>query len=300
MKKFRRYLYYLTAKVFFGLVQILPYRVSVRIGGALGWLGYYLVGKARNDTLSNLRASFRDKSEQEIKAVARKVFINQGKNAFELFSFPKLKGKDMDKLIDIENKQAFSEALLAGKGVLIASAHCGNWEMMGAGLSHHGFPINVIARRIYIEGLNDILVGLRESKGVKVILRSSKDSARDILRALRQNEAIGILIDQDTDVSGVFVDFFSRPAWTPVGVAAIAMKTGSKVILALDTRLPDDRHRIVIRGPIEFKKTGDKQRDVFEYTKIISDMIESHIKAYPEQWVWMHNRWKTKQKVDSR
>jgi Kdo2-lipid IVA lauroyltransferase/acyltransferase len=299
MKKFRRYLYCLAAKIFFNVVQVLPYAFSVKIGGYLGALGYYLIRRARRETLENLRASLKGLDEDEIRRIGRRVFVNQGKNAFELFSFPKLRREDLDKLIEIENKKVFEEALARGKGVLIASAHCGNWEMMGAGLAHLGFPINVIAKKIYLEALNDILVGLRESKGVKVILRSASDSAREILRSLRHNEAIGILIDQDTAVSGVFVDFFSRPAWTPGGLAAIALKTGAGVILALDVRLPDDRHRITIKGPIEMIKSGDKDKDVLENTRIITGMIESHISQYPEQWVWMHKRWKTQKDSDA-
>ena len=102
-----------------------------------------------------------------------------------------------------------------------------------------------------------------------------------------------MLIDQDTQVPGVFVNFFSRQAWTPSGLASIALKTDAQVVLALDTRLPDDSHKAIITGPIELVRTGDHEKDVLENTGMITKLIEEHIRAYPGQWVWMHERWKT-------
>jgi KDO2-lipid IV(A) lauroyltransferase len=118
-----------------------------------------------------------------------------------------------------------------------------------------------------------------------------------MLRSLRHNEAIGMLIDQDTDVPGVFVDFFGRPAWTPSGLAALALRTNAAVVLALDCRLPDDHHEVVVKGPIELIRTGNKDNDILENTRRISLMIEEHIRAYPDQWVWFHERWKTQPPV---
>jgi KDO2-lipid IV(A) lauroyltransferase len=294
VKKIVRQFYYWITLLFLKLVQILPCSFSVRLGGVLGGIAYRCVSKARRITESNLGSSFPAMSEQERRRVARQVFVNQGKNAFELFSFPKLSGEDIGRLAPIENIEGMRRALERGKGVLIGSAHCGNWELMGASLAAAGFPINVIARRIYIDGLNDLLVGLREQKGYHVILRSARDSARQMLRSLRHNEAIGMLIDQDTAVPGVFVDFFGRPAWTPSGLATLALRTGASVVLALDVRLPGDRHKVVIKGPYNLPSTGDEGKDVAAITQLITKDTETHIRTYPDQWVWMHERWKTR------
>ena len=102
-----------------------------------------------------------------------------------------------------------------------------------------------------------------------------------------------MLIDQDTDVPGVFVDFFSRPAWTPSGLAVLALKTGASVVLALDVRLENDKHTPILAGPIEMKRTDNLDRDVLDNTQAITELIEEHIRKYPSQWVWMHERWKT-------
>jgi KDO2-lipid IV(A) lauroyltransferase len=301
LKKIIRYGYYLAAVAAAAAIRLLPYGIAVRLGGFLGRVAYALVADARRIAEENLRLSFPEKPSEEIAAIARRVFVNQGKNAFELFSFPKLGRDDILRLAPIENAEAMSKALAEGKGVLIASAHCGNWEIMAASLAQNGFPINTIARRIYIEGLNRMLVGYRDSKGVRVILRSDRDSARKMLRSLRQNETIGMLIDQDTDVPGVFVDFFGRQAWTPSGLAALALRTGAPVVLALDVRRPDGTHRVVIQGPLQLSRSGDKEKDVQENTQMITTQIERHIRNYPDQWVWIHKRWKTRpeQKVQA-
>lgn len=272
----------------------MPFRFAVNLGGFLGGIGYHLAGKARTITEDNLRHSFPEKSEEEIRTIAKRVFINQGKNTFEVFYYPKLSRECLLSLVSVENEEGYAKACAAGKGVLMASAHCASWELLGAALSAKDFAINVIAKRVYIEALNKMLLELRNSKGLKIIFRSDSDSARKMIKALRAKETLALLIDQDTEAPGVFVDFFGRPAWTPSAVAVLAIKTGAPVIAALDVRLPDDKHRVVITGPIEPVRTGDYDKDVIENTRIVTKIIEDHIRRYPDQWVWMHKRWKTK------
>lgn len=299
MKKIIRQFYYIFALVFFGVVYIIPYRIAVKLGGFLGRLAYYIVKKSRNITLSNLKLSFPEKSEKEIKKIAVEVFVNQGKNMFELFSYPKVSNKKLSQIAKIENPEGMKKALEKGKGVLIASAHCGNWEMMGATLAINGFPINVIAKRVYIEGLNKLLVSLRNSKGVQIIYRAGADSAKKMLRCLKRNESIGLIIDQDTMVQGVFVNYFGRPAWTPSGLASLAIKTEAAVVTALGVRLDNDNHKVVLSDPIEVEKTDNLDNDILNFTQKITSMIENHVRQYPSQWVWMHERWKTKYNENS-
>jgi KDO2-lipid IV(A) lauroyltransferase len=164
---------------------------------------------------------------------------------------------------------------------------------MGASLAFWGYPINVIARKIYLEYWNTMMVSHREKVGMKVILRSDESSARDIMKALKKNELIGILIDQDTKVTGVFVDFFGRKAYTPSGFAAIALRSGAAVVGGFMIR-SGNRHVLRVTKPLELEHTGDKQKDVFVNTQLFTKMLEDIIREYPEQWVWMHSRWKTK------
>ncbi len=297
IKKVIRQGYFAAAAAAAMVVRLLPYRFAVAAGGALGLLAYYAAVKAKEDTQAHLKKAFPDMPGPERRAMAREVFVNQGKNLFELFSFPKTGPAEFARIVTIENRDAFRKAFDEGKGVLILSAHCGNWEIMAAALAAEGIPLNVIARRIYIEGLNRMLVGYREQKGVKVILRSGRESARDMLRSLRHNEAVGLLIDQDTDVQSVFVDFFGAAAWTPSGLAALALRTGAPVVAAFDVREKDDRHTVKLSGPLELKRTGDQESDIVINTQAFTRLIEDHIRKYPAQWVWMHRRWKTRERT---
>lgn len=293
MKKSIRQLYYLAGLLFSKIVLLMPYRAAVAAGGALGGVAYHIVSEGRRDTEANIAAAFPDWPASRVKETARKVFVNLGKNLFELFSFPKMRGELLSSVARIENEQALRDALKLGKGVLMASAHCGNWEIIGAAVPAAGMPINAIARKIYIEGLNNLLLSMRTGVGEKVILRSGASAAKDMLRGLRGNEIIAMLIDQDTVVPGVFADFFGRPAWTPSGLATLALRTGAPVVLCLDARMPDDTHRVICEGPVVMKKTGDNEADIKDNTQAITSMIEKHIRQYPDQWVWMHKRWKT-------
>ena len=210
LKQIIRKLYYLTVVFFLNLVKFLPLKAALRLGAFLGGLGYHLAGRARSITEDNLRRAYPEKSDDEIRQTAKQVFINQGKNAFEVFYYPNLTNEELVKYVDVENEEGYRKAVSMGKGVLMASAHCASWELLGAALSARGFVINVIAKRVYIEGLNKLLLDLRSSKGLKIIFRSDTDSAKKMLRALRSKETLALLIDQDTDVPGVFVDFFAR------------------------------------------------------------------------------------------
>ncbi len=300
MKRIIRQFYFYGAWLFAKLVLLLPFRLAVKTGGALGLLGYYAAAKARKTAIENISRAFPEMSPDTIRAVAKEVFVNQGKNAFELFSYPRLSETKLLSLASVENAEALKKAFATGNGVLIASAHCGNWEILGAALAASGYKINVIAKRIYIEGLNNMLVGFRESKQVKVILRSEPSTARQMLRALHNNESIGMLIDQDTAVPGVFVPFFGKDAYTPSGMASLAVKTGAAVVLALDVRNPDESHTVKIWGPIEPHLSGNEENDILELTKEVSARTEEHIRLHPGQWVWMHERWKTQRQSEVR
>lgn len=293
MKSIRRKLYYFAALIFSKLVLLLPYRMAVRTGGALGYFAYHAVSKSRRLAEKNISAAFPEKSVNEVKAIALGAFINLGKNLFELFSFPKITKENINGIVEIVNREAMEKGFAKGKGVIVGSAHCGNWEMIGTSFALNGIPMNAIARRIYIEELNKMLVDFRENKGYKVILRSGREAAKQMLRTLRSNESLGILIDQDTVVPSVFVDFFGRKAWTPSGMAVLAMKTGAPVVFVVDQRLPDDRHKVICAGPVEMRDSGNTEDDIRHNTQLITSMTEEHIRKYPDQWVWIHDRWKT-------
>ncbi|MDR3112353.1 MAG: lysophospholipid acyltransferase family protein [Elusimicrobiota bacterium] len=292
--KIRRRFYYYGALAFAKSVSLIPYKLSVGfLSLFFGKVAYYCSYSAAKIAVKNLQKTFPNKSKKEIVKIAKTVFVNQARNFFELANFPRINLGFLQSISSVENKNLIEIALQKGKGLLFVSAHTGNWEITAAAVAALGLPVNVVAKKIYIDGLNDMLVKYRESKNVKVILKDAKDTGRKLLRALKNGEIIAMLIDQDTEVSGVFVDFFGQKAWTPSGLAVLALKTGAEVLVGVDQRIGRYNHKTIIYGPVKIETTGNVEIDVVTLTQKATSILEEHIRICPEQWVWFHKRWKT-------
>jgi len=209
----------------------------------------------------------------------------------EVLQFPRLTSENLDRLVAFEGKQNMDSALKIGRGAIILTAHFGNWELLGASLALSGYGISFIVRPVRSPRLDALVNRNRESMGVGCIPRGR--SVRDALRCLKRNELLGILADIDTRVDGVFVDFFGRPAFTPRGPVSIALRTGAVLVPAFIIRQKDDTHRVVIKKALELKITGALEEDIRVNTARFTKIIESYIREYPEQWIWIHQRWKT-------
>jgi len=265
---------------------------GLKLGGAVGLAAYFLVPRYKRIAFKNLAQSFPGKPHKEIRSLTKQVFINQGKNLFELLNFHRLNRENITKIVEFRGIENFKKAFSYGKGVLIFSAHLGNWELIGAGLSLIGFPINGITRKVYIEQLERLLWRLRESVGMKSISRGETDSAKGILRVLKNNEALAVLIDQNTKaIPGVYVNFFGRRAYTPSGLAALAIRTGASVAPVFMYRREDNKCVVEADEPIKPEMTGDDEKDIAVNTQRFTDIIEEKIRRHPEQWVWFHERW---------
>ncbi|MCM8761039.1 MAG: lysophospholipid acyltransferase family protein [Candidatus Omnitrophica bacterium] len=291
--KYRRYyLYYLGRCVAF-LFYILPMRVSLRIAALCGRMAFLLLGKYRQITIDNLKMAFGgEKSDAEIRKIALAVFEHLGKTAAELINFPKINESNIDRFVHIRNLEIIDAALAAGKGVITLTAHLGNWELLALTLRLKGYSGVAIGRKIYFEKYDKYLNSLRRIHDVNVLDRDQ--SPRAFLKILRANRILGILADQDVDsVEGVFVNFFGQPAYTPVGPVALAKASGAALIPAFLVR-QGRRHEFFIEKPIELVDTADRQADMVTNTQKWSDVVESYVRRYPDQWVWLHRRWKTK------
>jgi KDO2-lipid IV(A) lauroyltransferase len=295
IKRFRRRIYYYGAWVISKLVLLIPYKWAVGfISTFFGSIAPYLTRDASDIARANLHLAFGDMPKEKIDRIVRNVFINQAKNFFELANFPKLDDKFLSEISSIDNVDLIMEGIKKGRGILFVSAHTGNWEITAAAVAKLGVKVNVVAKKIYIDGLNDMLVNYRRQKNVNVILRESKDSARQLLRALKNGEIIAMLIDQDTNVPSVFVDFFGHPASTPSGLASLALRTHATVLIGIDCRIDKYKHKTIVRGPIEIEPTDDNAKNIIALTQKATLVLEDHIRQYPDQWVWFHKRWNTK------
>ncbi len=189
-------------------------------------------------------------------------------------------------LVELEGWEEVERARAAGRPVLILTGHCGNWELLAAILNARGLGMAVVARELDDAGLQATLLDLRARFGSRTIVRGTPGAARELLKTLRGGGALGMLIDQDTKVDGVFVDFFGRPAYTPVGAAELAARFGAAVLPTFIERLPDGTHRARIAPAL------DLPEDPVAATQAMTRTIEAQIRRVPEQWVWLHRRWR--------
>ncbi len=258
----------------------------------MGKLGYNVLEKARRKTLENLRAAFKDKSDEGIKRIAKGVFSNVARSITEYISISKITKINIDLWVRPHGLEKVDKALALGKGVIVLTAHLGNWEFVGAYLRAKGYEGAVIARRIYFYKYNDYLIRLRSVHKLTTLYRDR--SPKEALRLLRENKILGMLADQDIDsIDGIFVNFFGRQTYTPTAPVKIAMASGAPLIPCYMIR-KNDKYDFIIEEPIYVEKAENKEEAIKFYTQKWTDILESYIRRHPEQWVWMHKRWKTK------
>ena len=280
-------------KVLLVVIRILPRKVSMLLATGLGTLAFWIIREERLKTISNLTIAYgEEKTANEIAAMAKEVWVNLGKSGVE-FAI-KMGQEDPDEFfkdLEVTGNEHLQEAIRNGKGGLALISHMGCWEGTAMGIPMLGATAYAIGKRLSNEKLNKLLFESRGKKGVPTLARGS--SYKTILRVLAENNIVGILIDQDTEVRGVFVDFYGKPAYTPIGAAMLAMDSGAPVLPVFYIKKPDDNYMFIIEKEIPLAMTGNRRQDMEENTRRFHAVIEKYIKQYPTQWVWMHNRWKT-------
>jgi KDO2-lipid IV(A) lauroyltransferase len=283
---------FITSLIF--VLNFLPRKSSIFLGGFLGKLAYFIIADARKRTQNNLKMAFgKEKDERELKRLAINVFENVGKNVADAVRLKNMKWEEIEKITKIEGLEYFDDAYRMGKGVIPLTGHIGNFELLAAYLSLRGYHVSVIGRELYDRRLDALLVKSRESVGLENIPSSA--SVKQMIKVLRSGRALGVLADQDSSrIRGVFVNFFERVALTPVGPALLAYKTESPIVPMAIVREGDDEYKIMVKEPIELASSEDKEKDVIETTQRYTQVLESVIREYPSQWLWMHDRWKSK------
>jgi len=256
-----------------------------RVGRLFGRLGWLFGRRDRRRALEHLALAFPERSAAERRALARAAFLHQGMNLAEDLHLSRRGCADVARTVDAEGWERVEALRAAGRGVLIVTGHCGNWELLAAAINCRGLGMRVVARALDEPELQDLLVAFRRRFGSETIERARPGAARELLRALREG-ALGMLIDQDTRVEGVWVPFFGRPAYTPVGAAKVALRPDVAAVPAFIERRPDGTHLARFLPPL------DLPPDETEATALMTRVIEDQILRRPEQWVWMHRRWR--------
>src|SRR3989338_4780614 len=289
--RLRRRFIYILARVLAAALFLLPIRPAVFLGGRLGILLFFLLGRHRLQAIENLKLAFGSaKSDKEIFNIAKAVFANLGKGAAEFINLPKINSSNIDRFVKAYGIENIDRALKSKKGVIGLVSHFGNWELIAAYFGLKGYPSNAIVRPLRYEKYDQLVNSLRRSKNINILSREC--SFRKIVSVLKSNQLVGILPDQDIDsIDGVFVDFFGRMAYTPTGPVLLAMASGS-VILPIFCIRENGHHKLVVEDPVELEITGDREKDVLVNTQKWTAIAEQYIRRYPEQWVWMHRGWK--------
>jgi len=275
------------------IFQKLPRSVSLSMGRGIGLAGYFLAGKRRRIALDNLDKAMGDeRSGNELKTIARQSFSNLGMALVEYFIFPSLDVTEAEKISDVQGDEYLTDALAKGSGVLALTVHLDNVDLAGALLALRGFPIAIIAKAVRNSAVDRALVKGRESTGVLVF--GGGGSMKQILRHLKNSGIVGFVLDQNAvPGDGIFVPFFGRQACTLDSLAVLARRTGLPVI-PIHMFREGSRHRVVVEPPVISETMEDRDEDVLARTKQYAAWTEDVIRRHPEQWMWLHNRWKTR------
>ena len=299
------WLEYIPVRILFAILGALPRTTAIRLGMALGGLGYRFAGGLRRVALRNLEIAFPEKSLPEREAIARASFENLGRVLGELTQFPKATRNDLEKLIEFQfdtdeskanpDRQRVEGELDRGRGMLLVGPHLGNWEVGVFAYSAFREPLTYLARPLDNSKIEDLTVGLRSRYGNRAIDKNNFTSAA--ISILREGGFLGILPDVNVlHRDGVFVPFFGTLACTTSGPALMAMRTNSLIVPMCCVWNKETGKYNVYYGDraIESPNTGDRHQDVVQMTAEMTAEMEKFVRAYPEQWMWIHKRWKTR------
>jgi len=292
-QKLKHHVIYYAANILIGFLGLLPYAWMGVLGRTFGMLVFQLAKKEQEKTIRNIWTAFPKMTRVQAETLARSVWIRLGWNLFEVARWiPMTREEVSSQVVRVRGWEHVEKALARQKGVIVLSGHLGNWELMAAYFSSKT-PTVGVAQKLYDPRFDELVTWMRENvMGVRMIKRGL--ALRGILEALKNNNAICALVDQDTGNDGVFVPFFDKPAWTQSGVARIAYKNEAALLPVFVVRGTDGLFEMHIEREIEVPRTGDAEKDVLETVRRYTEVIESYVKAYPDQWMWMHERWKTR------
>lgn len=266
----------------------MPEATRTAVAGAMGRLAFAL-GIRRRVTLDNLAAAFPAWSALERRAVARRTYGNMARAALEAVLGARQPPADLGASVVSDELRTIDRALTAGRGALVVTAHLGSWEVLGAELTRRGVPLHAVVRPLS-GAFNAEVVAARVRSGLRLI--PARGALPAALAALRRNEVVTVLLDQA--VGGrhaLFVPFFGRPAATTPLVSVAALRSGAPVFLALAPR-EEGRLRLRVEGPFPVPSTGNWRQDVWTHTAELTAALERAIREHPDQWLWLHRRWK--------
>lgn len=290
----RHRLEYIPVWLLSSIMRWLPRSVGRAVCISVSLLIYVAHRRLRKVGMRNLDLAFPAMSRKEKQKILRGVFVSLGRQLAEFCLFPAYTEENVSRVAVYEGFHNFSEAQARGKGVIFLTAHIGGWEVSSFAHSLYGHPMNIVVRPLDNPYLNALVDRYRTLHGNRTF--GKQDFARGLLTVLRRGEVVGILMDTNmTPPQGEFVDFFGVPACTATGIARVALHTGAAVVPGFcvwDRAL--GKYKICMEPEIKLIRTGDTEADVVANTAAFTRAIEEYVRKYPDQWLWVHRRWKTR------
>jgi KDO2-lipid IV(A) lauroyltransferase len=264
------------------------------VGRRLGDLAYWALPGRREVASQNLALAFgRERPSEDLRRLARRCFQHLGMTAVEACVFFFRPPTVLLSRVEMEGVNSLKEAMALGRGALLLTAHFGNWELLAASHLLTGYPLSVVARPLDHPLFDRLVARLRARSGAELI--EKRRALPSVLAALKRGRMVGILLDQNSSRrEGIFVPFFEVPASTSKSLALLALKTGAPVVPVFIHREADGRHRVLFHPVLPVASTGDRERDLFAATAAFTRVIEETVRKWPEQWFWVHRRWKTR------
>jgi Kdo2-lipid IVA lauroyltransferase/acyltransferase len=289
----REWLEYMAAWTGLKFLGLLP-RFGARLVGAIFAAAAYRIRPSLGRTAAlNLRIAFPDWSDAQRKRVIRGMIRQVGWMAGEFSQFPKYTRENIERIVLVDGFENFDAARRGGKGVLFLTGHMSAWELASFAQALFGYPLSFLVRPIANRRVDALINDYRCRSGNQPIKKNR--SARAILKVLGEGGTVGVLSDHNTSVESVFVKFFGVLAATTSGLARIALRTDAAVVpgfLSWDSEIR--KYRLRFEAAITLKRTGNEEVDIVANTQCFTRVIEDHVRAHPDQWLWVHKRWKTR------
>jgi Kdo2-lipid IVA lauroyltransferase/acyltransferase len=284
---------YALAWIFLKSIGALPRPLARALGISLAWTVYFLHGTLRRVGRRNLEMAFPDKTRKDRAKILRGVFTSLGRQLAEVCLYRRYTRLNVSKTVVYEGFENYERALARGKGVLFLTAHLGAWELSAFAHSLYGYPLGVLSPPWDNPYLDRFVRAYRGLHGNKTM---DKGFGRGLIAAMRKGETVGVLMDTNMIASqGVFVDFFGIQACTASGIARVALRTDAAVVPGFTIWDPMlKKYRLRFDPAATLIRTGDTEADVVANTALFTKIIEDYVRRYPDQWLWVHRRWKTR------
>jgi KDO2-lipid IV(A) lauroyltransferase len=285
---------YLIARALLGFFGWLPLGVALFLAPRLGRSGYYFSDRLRRTGRRNLELAFPELDLKERRRLLRGCFENLGRLLGVFSQFATADPRTLQSMIDCEGLEHIEAARASGRGVILFTGHVGAWELSSFALSLFGYPLSFLVRRIDNPKIEALVDARRERLGNRTI--DKRSAAREMLQIMQEGGTLGILVDLNTlDREGIFVDFLGVPASTTFMLAKLALRTEAAV-LPVFAPWDSKRQRFLLKidEPLSMERSGDDEADMRRLTQLFTGVVEKFVRRYPDQWLWIHRRWKTR------